>query len=139
MLSLPSKLRPDYIVWHVPTAVEVAGQVHSSLAVLFNYHGHVGRHGVRRGRRQRLFYAAKCCQVAQLVNSGKDKWECTTFIALQRLGRRNPGAFARLQAIMCRLLLGTGSCEQNGPIEALWHSLGCNPVPELPHVIGGQR
>src|SRR5260370_39802691 len=126
MLSLRSKLCSDYIVWHVPTAVEVAGQVHSSLAVFFNYYGHVGRHGVRCGRRQRLFYAAKCCQVAQLVNRGKEKWECTTVIAFQRLGRGKPGVFARLQAIMCLLLLGRGSCEKQVRIAALGHTVWSN-------------
>src|SRR6266702_2009278 len=100
MLSLPSKLRPDYIVRYVPTAVWVAGQVHASLAILHNYPGHVGRHVARRGRRQCLFYAAKCCQVAQQVNSGKDKWEFATFITLQRLDRRNPGTLSRLQRVM---------------------------------------
>src|SRR5260221_1398000 len=139
MLSLHSKLRPDYIVRYIPTAVWVAWQVHSSLAILYDYPGHVGRHVARRGRRQCLFYTAKCRQVAQLVNSGKDKWEFAMFIALQRLGRRNPGAFACLQAIMCRLLLGRCSCEKEVCIEALGHSLGCNPVREVAQVIGGQR
>src|SRR6266849_453659 len=105
MLSLSFKSRPDYIVRYIPTAVEVAGQVHSSLAILYDYPGHVGRHGAGRGRRQRLFYAAKCCQVAQLVNSGKDKWEFATFIALQRLGMRHldQRAFALVERLPVRI------------------------------------
>src|SRR2546426_4122115 len=128
---------PAHSIWYIPTRVGVVWEIHTWFAIFCHHQGLPDWYIVRDGRLQGLFRCGKRCQIAQLMNGGKDEWEVTMLVAGQCLGRRNPYAIACLQAIIGRLLLGGSRREEEVCVVALGHDLRRNPVGEVAQVIGG--
>src|SRR5437763_14258020 len=89
-------------------------------------------------RLEGLFYAAESCQVAQLVDSGKDEGKCSLLAACQGPGRCNPHTFACLQVVVRGLLFCRCGCNKEVGIKTFRHALGGNPVGEVAQVVGCQ-